>query len=357
MNRRAIIFWFFVVSVSLMAAMGSYSGRKLAWETPARIQAVLVDLKMEIDMELPAPILDHEKPYTRGVDNTVSWADSMKRVNERLEELQMTIRFFSVEAIIADSDTVWGFIDGGFSAATFQSLPEGVAIEYRLRYYAEDAEGNYHISPWSNPEVSIQDASAPEIISFTIQQLQNIGVNPWVLGPQISIHVKAKDTDGQIMQIAFQEKSTQSYPALFDDLGSRPRSTVDTTIQYTLFSDPSDLLTLKCWAVDVAEFYSDTLYLNFFYLLPDAKVVCFPNPFIPAQNIYTVIKVEKENAEKAMIFDPFGNLVKTLKKDPSNEMAFVWDGRNERGEWVAKGGYLCIVDGDKNLYCKIAVIR
>lgn len=357
MNRRAIVFCFFIVSISVMGVDNLHPGRRLAWETPARIQAVLVDLAMEISPDLPAPILDHEKPYTRGIDNTVSWIDSMGDVYQRIDELQLTICFYAVEAMIADADTVWGFVDGISKEATFQSLPEGVSIAFRLRYYAQDVQGNYYISPWSNTEVSIQDASAPKITLFTIQQLQDTGAESWVLGPQISVHVQANDNDGQIMQIALQETSSQIYPTLFDDLGSHPRSVIDTTLQYTLFSKPSEPLTLKCWAVDVAEFYSDTLRIDFFYLLSDAKVVCFPNPFIPDQNTYTLIKVEKPDAEKAMIFDPFGNLIKTLRKDPSNEMAFAWDGKNERGEQVAKGGYLCIVDGDKDLYCKIAVIR
>jgi len=356
MNKRAIVIGLLIAAHQVFGFVHQ-NKLKLAWATPAHIEAILVDLSLNVNSELPIPVLDHEKPFTRGLDNTITWMDSMALVYNELSHMKMAIQFWAVEAQITGIDTVWGFIDGPERSATFHDLPEGVHIEYRIRYYTKDISGNIHISDWSRPEISIQDASAPEILTFEIQQLQNICNNPWVLGPQIQLHVQARDINGQIMQIAIREMSDDVDRILFDDIDARPRALVDTILQYTVLTDPNKSLLIKSWVVDVAEFYSDTLEISFFYMPSDPKVVCFPNPFLPDQNRCAVIKVESEVSKEAKIYDPFGNLVKILHKSSSSDMAFKWDGNNDRGEQVARGGYFCIIDGNRDLYCKIAVIR
>ncbi|MBN2103095.1 hypothetical protein JW835_03545 [bacterium] len=356
MKNRAIFIGLLFVAVHVFG-FSHQNDAKLAWQTPAHIEAVLIELMLEVDPELPVPVLDHEKPFTRGLNNTVTWMDSMDAVYEQLLDMQMTIQFWAVEARIAGIDTVWGFVDGPERSAAFLNLPEGIGIEYRLRYYAIEASGTMHISDWSRAEISVQDASRPEILTFDILQLQNIGDNPWVLGPQIEVHVQAMDTDGQIMQIAIQEIGDEVDRVLFDDLDAHPRTVIDTTLQYTLLTDPNMPLTIKGWVVDVAEFYSDTLEMQFFYMASDPKVVCFPNPFVPYQDHCTVIKIENEEAQEAKIYDPFGNLIRILHKNSLSDMAFKWDGTNEQGHQVASGGYFCIINDDRDLYCKIAVIR
>jgi flagellar hook assembly protein FlgD len=67
--------------------------------------------------------------------------------------------------------------------------------------------------------------------------------------------------------------------------------------------------------------------------------------------------VDDPGTSRVRILDPFGNLVKSLVKKASSDIFFEWDGRNERGDIVASGGYLCVVDGKRQLYCKIAVIK
>ncbi|MBN1783182.1 hypothetical protein JW948_18750 [bacterium] len=357
MNQRLFLILIFTTGLQVCFA----GHRRPAWQTPRQIQSVLAELNLAADPlaedpDLPVPVLDHEKPYTRGVHNTVTWVDSMAGVYSRLQTMQRSIQFFAVEAAIAGADTVWGFVDGTESSATFTNMPEGVPIAYRIRYYAADLSGAFSISPWSRAEVSIQDASAPVIESIQIHGLQDICTNPWVLGPQIRIDIHARDMNGQIMQMAIQEISDSVEWELFDNLDAHPRARVDTTLQYEIRTDANQTLTLNFWAVDVAEFNSDTLRLQLFYQIPDPAVTCFPNPFAPAHDRCISIKIEKENVQEAMIFDPFGNLVRVLRK-ATDVLVFQWDGTDEQGRPVSKGGYLCVIDGNRDLYCKIAVIR
>ena len=91
------------------------------------------------------------------------------------------------------------------------------------------------------------------------------------------------------------------------------------------------------------------------------EVINFPNPFDPTkEKTYIRIKAPTPGVTVDIkIYDMFGNLVwsgtKTLKSD-SREGEILWDGRNDNGDIVANGGYICIVDiGGKQIKRKIAV--
>jgi hypothetical protein len=357
MNRRvALLIILFTGSVLFASHMKRKSTP--SWVTPPHIQAVLTD-SLIVSNDLPRPILDHIRPFSSGTDIVISWKDSMDQVYVVLNELQMTVAFFEVQSANTRNDSIsWGFIDANENIAVFTDLVEGVLMEYRLRYYAWDTEGNLLISPWSRAETATQDLSPPEILSFELLNIQDYcTTNPWVIGPLIGMRVQARDVNGQIMQLAIRENSSGIDQTLFDDLDNNPRTNVDTTIYYTLLTEPHQPITLECWVVDVAEHTAeDTFKIQFFYLLSDPKVVCYPNPFL-LKNRCTVIKVEKPDVREAKIFDAFGNHIRTLRKDRETDLGFEWDGRNEKGDQVARGGYICIIDGDKDLYCKIAVIR
>ena len=73
----------------------------------------------------------------------------------------------------------------------------------------------------------------------------------------------------------------------------------------------------------------------------------YPNPF-DSRNEYTTIvySVSQEGKARMLIYDLLGNLVKEY---PSNYIGtgtnkVTWDGTNEAGQKVAKGGYICIVE-------------
>lgn len=75
----------------------------------------------------------------------------------------------------------------------------------------------------------------------------------------------------------------------------------------------------------------------------------YPNPFDSRVEATKVIyNLKEEAAVKIVIYDLLGNLVReydypqgTYEKSVSGSNYFLWDGTNENGEKVAKGGYLC----------------
>ncbi|MCJ7813351.1 hypothetical protein MUP95_08570, partial [bacterium] len=181
----------------------------------------------------------------------------------------------------------------------------------------------------------------------------------WTVGPTISIHVVASDSNGQVMELGIRERNATGDYYLYHAF-EPPCDSVDVTIPYTMRSDEKELSTLTIWVIDVAEQQSEALSLNLFWW-PDEdkeKIICFPNPFNPDKNETSVIKINAANEEitEARIFDPFGNLVQVLNKDVTKDF-FEWDGTNKHGDMVSNGGYICLISGQSPFYCKIAVLR
>jgi flagellar hook assembly protein FlgD len=73
----------------------------------------------------------------------------------------------------------------------------------------------------------------------------------------------------------------------------------------------------------------------------------YPNPFDSRnENTTIVYSVAQEGNARMLIYDILGNLVKEY---PSNYIGtgtskVTWDGTNEAGQKVAKGGYICVVE-------------
>jgi len=92
------------------------------------------------------------------------------------------------------------------------------------------------------------------------------------------------------------------------------------------------------------------------------KAYNFPNPFNPKKE-QTQIRyfLEKTSDISLEIFDIRYNLVRTIRESsgqPAGEyIQDVWDGRDEKGQFVATGVYFCkITAADKIRVIKIAVI-
>lgn len=93
----------------------------------------------------------------------------------------------------------------------------------------------------------------------------------------------------------------------------------------------------------------------------------YPNPFGEGESVTTItytlnrttVNSIASNGRVALrIFDVFGNLVKTFPAPPANEgeNACPWDGRNDRGQKVANGGYIAVLElGGRKEMRKIAV--
>ena len=73
----------------------------------------------------------------------------------------------------------------------------------------------------------------------------------------------------------------------------------------------------------------------------------YPNPFDSRnENTTIVYSVSQEGSARMLIYDLLGNLVKEY---PSNYIGIgtnkvMWDGTNEAGQKVAKGGDICVVE-------------
>ncbi len=352
-NRLGYIFilGFVVSSISVNAA-----GRRQIDFQSARSQlnAQIFVMRTQLDPTLPAPSLNDEPEYTRGSQNTVYWNSS--DVEGELSSTDYQLLVFEVEAQF-DSTQLWGFVDVGVDSATFQYLPEGFRISYRLRYYAENPSGAYEMSAWSQPVQSVQDFSLPVLRAWNIQDLQRSTGPDWVVGQAVWIRVVATDSlYGSVMQIAIQENSRFVDDTTYYDI-ERPTVFVDTLVPYPILTPANEPMTFTVWVVDVAGQNSNSVSKELFWW-PDGEedpsVLCYPNPFSPSAGEQSVIKVNRPGFQKGRIFDPFGNVVAVLAKQP-DALFFDWDGKNQEGKAVARGGYIFVIDGRQDLYCKIAV--
>ncbi len=102
------------------------------------------------------------------------------------------------------------------------------------------------------------------------------------------------------------------------------------------------------------------------------EVSNFPNPFDPTKEVTKLIlpiNSDDGSTVRISIFDPFGNLVHKKEVfcngrfaggDSEDTPGLIWDGRNDRGELVADGGYICVIDVLKTgeqYKRKIAVVK
>lgn len=332
-----------------------------AWNS-AFFRSEVMALQQTPDPTLAAPVLAPEPEYTWGRFNTLHW--EIDPVITALNALNHTLLAFEIEAQYgADQDrvTLWGFVDAAVDSATFDPLPEGVPIDYRLRYFARSAGGEYLMSHWSSVETSIQDLEPPVLHAQTgVQEVQQLGTQRWIVGDLAKIHIVASDSlFGKVMQISIEEISETGTRLVRHDV-IPPRLHADIHLQHVLYTPVKMPFQLRIWATDVALQQSVALTDTLVWWPEDegtGRLICFPNPFSPQTAMEPVkIKVGVPNVSKARVFDPFGNLVVTLRKQ-KNDPFFSWDGRNGEGEPVANGGYICVVDGKTDLYCKIAVIR
>jgi flagellar hook assembly protein FlgD len=73
----------------------------------------------------------------------------------------------------------------------------------------------------------------------------------------------------------------------------------------------------------------------------------YPNPFDSRQENTTILYTLVTDSEvKANIYDLFGNPIKVYpeKKETAGIKMIVWDGTDDNGSKVTKGGYICVVE-------------
>ena len=98
---------------------------------------------------------------------------------------------------------------------------------------------------------------------------------------------------------------------------------------------------------------------------PYALLTNFPNPFDSREGYTTICyTLTAESEVKAKIYDLLGNLVREYPSsiEPSGVNTVVWDGTDQQGSKVSKGGYVLAVEiksGDANVVAvrKIGVVH
>ncbi len=346
----------------LLAAGPLFHGteRDPSWRTPPGIAAVLPALPADLEPTLPAPRLFREPEFTLGESNTLTWpADSIETESVAAG---LTLLFYEIQASYdADGTTavLWGFANAGTDSAVFIGLPEGPPVSYRLRYYTRNAAAVFGLSHWSGPQVSIQDAHPPVLSLWELSGLQSGETARWIIGPALNHHIIASDLPtGSVMEVFVHEMSAFVDETVVYDIVP-PRTEVDTVLTMNALKTPAhERVTLSVWVRDRAGQSSDVQSIDLFWIpVEEFRMFSFPNPFRPTAGEIAVIQVPAPEASVLRIFDPFGSLVRVLRKSDTADLFFQWDGRNDRGDLVSTGGYLCVVEGREKQYCKIAVLR
>ncbi len=360
MRIKLYILTFVTLSMHLFAAsmLDKYDFRDIA-TIPTKISVFLNVMPQDLQPTLDAPELQLEPEYTLGTYNTVYWESTP--IQENLISQNYTLLFFEIRIQYNDTER-WLFTDVDVDTATFHSLPEGIPIIYQLRYYAEHEDGTYAISEWSQSEQSIQDVDPPVLQRehSYVMNTRQAGDQKWVFDNTIQIQIIASDSiAGKVSQVIIEEKSNSGLQQIAYDFPIPSVYVHDTILMY-LESSPREAIELTWWLYDVAGQKSAT-QTETIYLWPEGEeapedVVCFPNPFYPEQGEVSKIKIALPDITEAKVYDLFGNHIQTLTKS-SDHPFFEWNGKNEREEFVAKGGYFCVIQGKKDIYCKIAVIK
>lgn len=73
----------------------------------------------------------------------------------------------------------------------------------------------------------------------------------------------------------------------------------------------------------------------------------YPNPFDSRLGNTTILyTLGTDSAVKAKIYDMFGNLVRDYQErsEAAGVKRIIWDGTDQMGSKVAKGGYICVVE-------------
>jgi len=359
MNMKKIFKTLLLLNVLLLASnLIDYSFSQIksieAWDTPEKVKHFKFETT-RMDTVFPAPALLPEPEYSLNDTNTVKWNKDSIYIKLQESNAGSSIILFEVQALYNNNE-LWGYVEPECNSATFINLPTGVRIRYRLRYIGMDSSGNYGLSYWSEPEMSIQDKNPPSIHQLTIIDLQQGENENWLLGNTVNFHIIASDSVlGKVEKICIQESSSfiqESDTILIES----PATSINRQYSFSLQTPEQESLSLIFWVIDRAGRNSAVQEYTLFWMPSSSEMFCFPNPFNPKKDQRTMIKIEDQNIEEVRIYDLFGNLIRRLSRTPGSYF-FEWDGRNGKNEMVSTGGYICIVPGSKDLYCKIAVIR
>lgn len=277
----------------------------------------------------PPPYIVPEPQYTPGTTNTICWHEVAFIDYFEAQCLDRLCENIVSDTVIADT------------CVTFTDLEDGTTYCYRVRgIIAIDSDTIY--TRWSNTVSSTQDATPPDLDSVFILEAGLVVGKKWVYNRDIHIQILAKDSPpGKIFGYAITENGEETKRDSFT-----PDSVIEETISHHLSSEEKTSIEIGIfvWDCDVKRKsnVSDTLFETIYLEEIAEDIAIFPNPFNPDKGQEAVIRLRETNYCRAKIYDVFGNLVRILRKD-GEKHEFVWDGKNDNGDIVAMGGYICVV--------------
>ncbi|RMF58678.1 MAG: hypothetical protein D6743_17395 [Calditrichaeota bacterium] len=265
--------------------------------------------------------------FTPGTENTVCW-----EVRGQLASLTV----FLDEGCDAVADDSVQIAAPGQSqmCQTFTGLRDGQAYCYWLVGFDEQQR-----VVRSDTVMSIQDASAPVITEFSFPGGDLLDGKMWTYSREVALRLVARDVSpGEIRRIEVLENGAVQFSS---ELLS-PAPELQQVISYRIQSTGPVPVEVKLAArvVDGAGNASRSAELKLFLQENAPQMFAFPNPFNPMRGKVVIRLVDPDESE-IKIYDFFGNLVRTLREKPDSH-DFVWDGRNDRGDMVANGGYVCV---------------
>jgi hypothetical protein len=196
------------------------------------------------------------------------------------------------------------------------------------------------------------------------------GDSLWANDRDIEIYFQACDNlPGELLKIIIAESEDLLDNQKEHQIESSPDDCVSKKLAYKL-SSQQGIKEIFISVIDKAERSSSIFSAGEITLNEEDKISNYPNPFTPSDNTGTnLFFILKEDSDvKIIIYDLFGNLVtkwniqgrkgiNDVDQNPTNEK-LTWSGRNDKGDRVATGGYICVIKADnETLKRKIAVIN
>lgn len=245
------------------------------------------------------------------------------------------------------------------------STGQPFSTEHEFSSSASFFIGKLFVSARNSAGQSIID-SALITIDKEVSTIQNVlivatepaGDQKYSNNKDVKIQLNVSDS-GLLSQIHLSEDSTFTTFQTIDLLTSNV-SSFQNDVDFEL-SENNGIKKVFVRAVDAAE---NNSALNFDDIIADYdpffEITNHPNPFNPNSGpTKIIIKTLGSNGFEINIYDLFGNHVKKIEV-PAGERynQIIWDGKNGKGETVANGGYICVVETtSKTMTRKIAVIK
>lgn len=282
---------------------------------------------------LPAPDVDSLPPFTKDTSVYICWQSVQHEdVYKYYAVASPTKSFNEIEACDLDSVTF-----------QFQCAKMTVTREDTVWYLVFFVDIDERLGPPSNTLYTVQDTTPP-ILGYIRARDPITGDTTATHSRNVEVHFEGKD-----ILAGEENRSTCSSLQLWEDPGEynmQPYqiNTCCGMVTYQLSPQPGKK-TICGRLIDKAGNAGNSVCTDIILIIASYN---YPNPFNPRlpESTNIVFWLDKEGQEVTLsIYDLFGNLV--LEKRMTGEQGmneYKWDGRNGNREYVASGGYICIID-------------